>query len=40
MTLKNELEKNGVILVKNAWDKSEIANVSKEYDYLDPYLIQ
>lgn len=38
MTLKNELEKNGVILVKNVWDKSEIADVSKEYDYLDETL--
>jgi ectoine hydroxylase-related dioxygenase (phytanoyl-CoA dioxygenase family) len=38
MKLKNELNENGVILVKNAWEKNDILDVSKEYDRLDQTL--
>ena len=38
MNFKNELNKDGVILVKNAWDKKDLIEVSKEYDHLDNTL--
>ena len=35
MTYKNELLSNGVVLVKNAWNKDDVSLISKEYDKLD-----
>ena len=32
MTYKKELTDNGVVLVKNAWDSTDVKMISDEYD--------
>lgn len=38
MNYKKELEDKGVVLVKNAWSKSDLENISNEYNRLDQTL--
>ena len=38
MTYKKELTDNGVVLVKNAWDSTDVKMISDEYDRLDKTL--
>ena len=38
MNLKNELLTNGVVLVKNAWTKEDLSEISKDYNTLDTSL--
>tara|TARA_S200000501_G_C20770340_1_gene720260 strand:- start:345 stop:1136 length:792 start_codon:yes stop_codon:yes gene_type:complete len=38
MTHKKELTDNGVVLVKNAWDSTDVKLISEEYDRLDKKL--
>ena len=38
MNLKKELLSNGVVLLKNAWKKEDLSEISKDYDALDSSL--
>ena len=38
MNFKNQLDNDGVILVKDVWKKNDIEEISDEYDQLDKNL--
>ena len=34
-TIEKDFEKDGVILLKDVWKKSEMESIRKEYEFLD-----